>query len=314
MTCSPSAHSSPASAASTSASSAPACAAAGKSNSTPSAAPSSPTTGQTCDATTTSERGLSSTNGSAATTCERPTASTSSPRDSLASPYPSQASAEAKTTSDGFGQTSPGCFAIYDRVTCFWRTCQASFAWVLTPFSPTWPTSGLMRSGRCYPRRSLGLRTCENASGSLPTPQASCTGYNQSLGSNASVRPSLETMARKGMLPTPTTVDSHGHGYTRDRGEVGKERLTLTGMARLLATPTARDWRSGKCSQATMERNSRPLSEQAGGPLNPRFVAEMMGFPADWLDVNWKPSATRSASRSSNGSARGSSRTRRAAE
>lgn len=47
-------------------------------------------------------------------------------------------------------------------------------------------------------------------------------------------------------------------------------------------TPTARDWRSGKASAATHERNSRPLSEQVGGLLNPDWVEWLMGWPIGW--------------------------------
>ncbi len=50
----------------------------------------------------------------------------------------------------------------------------------------------------------------------------------------------------------------------------------------LWATPTARDWRSGRVSQATMDRNSRPLSEQVGGMLNPPWVEWLMGWPIEW--------------------------------
>jgi len=56
------------------------------------------------------------------------------------------------------------------------------------------------------------------------------------------------------------------------------------------ATPTARDWKSGKASDATMERNSRPLSEQIGGSLNPTWVEWLMGWPLGWTDL--KPLAT----------------------
>lgn len=48
------------------------------------------------------------------------------------------------------------------------------------------------------------------------------------------------------------------------------------------ATPTSRDWRSGKASQKTMGRNSRPLSEQVGGHLNPDWVEWLMGYPIGW--------------------------------
>jgi hypothetical protein len=56
------------------------------------------------------------------------------------------------------------------------------------------------------------------------------------------------------------------------------------------ATPTASPWRSGKASQATMERNSRPLSEQIGGSLNPTWVEWLMGWPLGWTDL--RPLAT----------------------
>jgi DNA-cytosine methyltransferase len=50
-------------------------------------------------------------------------------------------------------------------------------------------------------------------------------------------------------------------------------------------TPTARDWKSGKASAATMARNSRPLSEVVGGHLNPTWVEGLMGFPHGWTDL-----------------------------
>jgi DNA (cytosine-5)-methyltransferase 1 len=56
------------------------------------------------------------------------------------------------------------------------------------------------------------------------------------------------------------------------------------------ATPTARDWRSGKASEETHARNSRPLSEQIGGSLNPTWVEWLMGWPLGWTDL--KPLAT----------------------
>jgi hypothetical protein len=57
-----------------------------------------------------------------------------------------------------------------------------------------------------------------------------------------------------------------------------------------LPTPLARDWRSGKVSEATMQRNSRPLSEKIGGKLNPQWVEWLMGWPIGWTDC--EPLAT----------------------
>lgn len=51
---------------------------------------------------------------------------------------------------------------------------------------------------------------------------------------------------------------------------------------KMLATLTARDWRSGKASPATHARNSRPLSEQLGGLLHPDFCDWYQGLPLGW--------------------------------
>jgi len=84
----------------------------------------------------------------------------------------------------------------------------------------------------------------------------------------------------------------------------GKRRdADLPHQARDWATQAARDWRSGKASEKTLARNSRPLNEQAirrpflpdremsraGGDtssaeltLNPLFVEALMGWPIGW--------------------------------
>lgn len=43
------------------------------------------------------------------------------------------------------------------------------------------------------------------------------------------------------MWMTPSVSNSQGNAYTRDRGEVGAERLTLTGQAQAWPTPTSSD-------------------------------------------------------------------------
>lgn len=52
----------------------------------------------------------------------------------------------------------------------------------------------------------------------------------------------------------------------------------------LWPTCTARDWRSGKASAATRDRNSRPLSEVAApnGFLVPEWAELHMGYPVGW--------------------------------
>ncbi len=81
-----------------------------------------------------------------------------------------------------------------------------------------------------------------------------------------------------------------------------KRQACLEHVARLAgwATPAARDWRDGRASQETMERNARPLNEQAvmlasgttttsspaptekRGVLNVEFTRWLQGFPPEW--------------------------------
>ncbi|HSG19639.1 MAG TPA: hypothetical protein VLA31_02625 [Burkholderiaceae bacterium] len=94
-----------------------------------------------------------------------------------------------------------------------------------------------------------------------------------------------EVVAVRATWPTPIASDSRG---SSGKPAPGKQ-MQLVDAVRY-ATPTARDWKSGKASKETMERNSRPLSEQIGGSLNPTWVEWLMGWPLGWTDL--KPLAT----------------------
>ena len=97
---------------------------------------------------------------------------------------------------------------------------------------------------------------------------------------------SLQVMVKgcaRGMWPTPRAEDSEQRGGHRGKPD------TLTSAARLWPTPSARDWRSGKALQMTLDRNSRPLNEvmterdpQGGGSLNPDWTEWLMGWPIGW--------------------------------
>ena len=92
---------------------------------------------------------------------------------------------------------------------------------------------------------------------------------NRSLSKNAKARPTIALAAKMGLLPTPLASDN---------GE------KVTGLER----------------QDLLTKRVRYLT---GAPfqLNPPYVAEMMGFPADWTVLPFqggeknrlKPTATR---------------------
>lgn len=96
------------------------------------------------------------------------------------------------------------------------------------------------------------------------------------------------------MLPTPMGTD----GGSPEGGGSGATYPIRQMIAAMLPTPTARDTRSDRASDATMARNSRPLSEISGSlgltgtaasPVSQRralllgLVCWMMGAPPDWL-------------------------------
>jgi hypothetical protein len=129
-----------------------------------------------------------------------------------------------------------------------------------------------------------------------PTPRASETfqGYetlnalkdgNQSwMGSGRGATLTTAVMARN-LWPTPIASDSRG---SSGRPAPGMQVQLVDAVK--FATPLSRDYRSGKASQATHDKNSRPLSEQIGGSLNPTWVEWLMGWPLGWTDL--KPLAT----------------------
>jgi hypothetical protein len=111
----------------------------------------------------------------------------------------------------------------------------------------------------------------------MPTPRP-CSGL-RSRGVNQT-----ELQRALTLLPTPCNQSQSG-GVRLEGGSAARKKL----KAALLATPLARDFRSGKTSKATAAKNSRPLSEQAcargivGTADLLRLVEWMMGFPPRWL-------------------------------
>lgn len=68
------------------------------------------------------------------------------------------------------GSTWREWFARLDQSGSLWRTRQCSFLEDLEQFSETWPRSGLMRHGQCFPLPKLERLTYERGYGYVPTP------------------------------------------------------------------------------------------------------------------------------------------------
>lgn len=124
--------------------------------------------------------------------------------------------------------------------------------------------------------------------GLLPTPLSTQKPHNGEIVNGRmmyhqnSFSINLQDLATRNMLPTPRNRDWKGPGH---HGEGGPDLSTaLKGM--ILPTPSA----GSSHSNHTMNEwggAKNPIRKLPGMnfQLNPRFVAEMMGFPPDWTEL-----------------------------
>lgn len=112
----------------------------------------------------------------------------------------------------------------------------------------------------------------------LPTPSASEFDSNQggAAGRVGPVRYSLGGMARRGLLATPM-ASSGGGTFKR-----GNPKLTTCARQGLLPTPTVKGNNNREGASPT---SGDALGTAVGGPLSPRFVEWLMGFPDGWTEI-----------------------------
>ena len=237
--------------------------------------------------------------------------SISSPGAFPASPSPSRESSDGWTTIVGYGPSSREPFASYDPDTSSWRTSQGSLweaGW--TPYSETWPSSGMTRNGRAFRRQPLVPRTSVTGSGSWPTPRErdykDVMHDQQKLAALGDTDMTLARMVAR--WPTPAAIDSRPPRIKEDGTQTIGLKDTLS-TAVMWPTPQADDNRDrGNLSMPSIQRRQR-LGKQlnlsmvvspTSGALNPTWVEWLMGFPLGWTDLG--PSATRSSRKSSKSS------------
>ncbi len=230
-----------------------------------------------------------------------------------------QALAQAWTESEaGFSSRSSDLSMSYNQRSSSWRT-SLGFDSTPTEFSRSWPSAGLMRGGAIFRLLMLERPTAENDGGALlPTPTASTYGSSQN-GINSTRpsagTPSLETMARKNLWPTPMARNgdpkrgmptaaaaerrfAKGKRNLEDAVAIGSKWPTplaadnrpggsisrsgdpkLSLAVLLWATPTVK----GNHNKKGLSPNSGDgLSTQVGGALNPTWVEWLMGYPIEW--------------------------------
>ena len=161
---------------------------------------------------------------------------------------------ESMPKDQDYGGKCSGLFAWWNRGTSSWKTWQRCLTGGLMKFLGRWPKAGIMRNGIAYQRVPLAPPTGEIGSLLLPTPSATRYGSNKGGGAGrvGKERPSLETMAKLGTIPTPRSSDCQG----------------------------------GQCyRQPPSRQGGFGLKEITPGPLNPEYVEWLMGFPIGWTDL-----------------------------
>lgn len=194
------------------------------------------------------------------------------------------------------GESTPGSFARYDRATASWKTAQCLLLGGLESFSGTWPRSGMMRRGRCYPLAIAEHRMNEHECGSSdemikwPTPQSRDFKSGMASRVERSWR-NLNDWAAK--FPTPCRTDYKGAGKTgtfRDRLDYAAERGRT--KSNVYPTPRTNGMCGGSGAWAQMGRLVREgkmtdkerhqIGAWNGGKLNPDWVEWLMGWPIGW--------------------------------
>lgn len=186
-----------------------------------------------------------------------------------------------------FGLSLLDSLARFDPDTSSWKTSQRCLVEGLDEFSETWPRAGMTRNGIAFQRQPLVPLTDVIDCGWLPTPTAQGGENNKSASSGASVRPTLETMARKAQWPTPTASERDATPKRFMRGN-----LNLAAAVRW-PTPRAADWKGASSHTACVDRRiatgeaNLPESVQPSTPgqLNPTWVEWLMGYPLGWTDL-----------------------------
>lgn len=189
------------------------------------------------------------------------------------SAQPAKAQALTENAAD-YGESLRGFLGRFDPATHSLKTAQSSLLADSTECLVILPRWGLMHDGELYRQRTPARLTSAKESGLWPTPR------NNTGPSTDAKHLSLDGAVR--LFPTPTAADSHGHQYQRDRGQKGKERPTLVGVATgWLPTSNTVDAKGGTRTVAGQVQ----LCRTVGGKLNPRWVEWLMGWPIGWVSL-----------------------------
>jgi site-specific DNA-cytosine methylase len=120
--------------------------------------------------------------------------------------------------------------------------------------------------------------------------KAGATSLNSRVNGEARPNSILDAVMFYGMLPTPRTNKATNLNLNSvklaNRNKGNLEEALAQIVVSFLPTPTASDnpaKNTGKMNQDSLQKRAFQVTGKPS-QLNPRFVAEMMGFPADWTE------------------------------
>ena len=219
------------------------------------------------------------------------------PADSHASPSPWLESKRAKGMIDTSGrrcsELSPSCA----RVALSVRTFLESSRLPLGRWSRIWSVLAITSSCLILRLRLSELGTGDRGSSSsesqmwpTPTRMDYAKERMRSTQQKAGSRRSLDLPSAVRLWPTPRAneykdvLQSVPPSRQKDPGKCNLTQAVA--MDQMLATPCARDYRTGQRKRYENKARANNLNDQIGGQLNPMWVEWLMGFPQGWTDLN----------------------------
>lgn len=212
---------------------------------------------------------------------------------SRASRSRSQESGEAQKTTATCGPRCSTLFGLFDPAGSWARTFTESLigrkGWSSNRCALTWRRQDTRCSRTLFRLAVSALPTVGTDAGLLPTVQTQ--GLKRCVNGRTEFMPTV-------LLPTPHASDASRGGQkvtglykTRKSGLTYMSLLNDLAVSGLLPTPTANDAKNVTLPASQGIRNGLPKTAMqsdeyrtgTGSRLNPLYVAEMMGFPVNWL-------------------------------
>ena len=218
------------------------------------------------------------------------------PADSPASPFPWLESKKGKTTTVTSGRKCSGLSESCARAALSVRMYLESSRLPPGKWSRIWNAQAITSSCSILKLRlselGTGDRGCSSSASQMwptPTRMDYAKELMRSTQQKAGSRRSLDLPSAVRLWPTPRaneykdTLQSVPPSRQKDPGKCNLTQAVA--MDQMLATPCARDYRTGQRKRYDNPGRANNLNDQIGGQLNPTWVEILMGFPLGWTEL-----------------------------